>query len=108
MPCCPACAQSLESAIYCPGCAESIRNGITLPVKRSVPGLRTPGDESHWIILVARDEPDLLAHLVRAFAEDTKVEIIMDRRKDFSRNPPGMEDRLRIHGAALVRRPPRD
>ena len=28
----------------------------------------------------------------------------MDRRKDYSRNPPGMEDRLRTHGAAVIKR----
>jgi hypothetical protein len=60
---------------------------------------------SQWIILVARDQPDLFAHLVRAFAGDDKVEIIMDRRKDYRRNPPGVEERLRIHGAAVVKRP---
>ena len=29
---------------------------------------------SQWIILVARDQPDLFAHLARAFAGDDKVE----------------------------------
>lgn len=57
-----------------------------------------------WVILVARDEPDLFAHLVRAFIRDDKVEVIRDRRKDYSRNPPGMEERLRTHGAAVVKR----
>ncbi len=108
MTCCPACAHVIESATYCPRCAESFQNGTGLPVERSVPDVGTSGAGSRWIILVARDEPDLFAHLARAFAEDAKVEIIMDRRKDFSRNPPGMEDRLRIHGAAVVRRSPRD
>ena len=60
---------------------------------------------SQWIILVARDQPDLFAHLARAFAGDDKVEIILDRRKDYRRNPPGVEERLRIHGAAVVKRP---
>ena len=41
---------------------------------------------------------------MRAFARDDKVVTVMDRRKDYSRNPPGMEDRLRIHGAAVIKR----
>ena len=31
-------------------------------------------------------------------------EIMIDRRKDYARNPPGMEERLRTHGAAVIRR----
>jgi hypothetical protein len=31
----------------------------------------------------------------------------VDRRRDFRRNPPGVEERLRIHGAVVVRRPRR-
>ena len=61
-------------------------------------------DSAQWLILVARDQADLYGHLVRAFSRDDKVQILMDRRKDYSRNPPGMEERLRIHGAAVIRR----
>jgi hypothetical protein len=64
-------------------------------------------DEAPWIILVARDQPDLFRHLAQAFAGDDKIEIIVDRRKDLRRNPPGVEERLRIHGAAVVKRPRR-
>jgi hypothetical protein len=65
---------------------------------------RTPENEALWVVLVARDQPDLFAHLLGAFARDDKVEIVLDRRRDYSRNPPGLEDRLRTHGAAVVRR----
>ncbi len=120
--CGPTCGYALEGVIYCTRCAESILDTEGIPRGASVPvswvwagspeppplDRRTSGDKAHWIILVARDQPDLLAHLVRAFANDNKVEIIMDRRKDYSRNPPGMEDRLRIHGAAVIKRPARD
>jgi len=116
--CCPTCAYSPEAATYCTRCAESILDTEGIPRSASVPvswvwagspeppplDRRTSGDKAHWIILVARDQPDLLAHLARAFARDNKVEVIMDRRKDYSRNPPGMEDRLRTHGAAVIKR----
>ena len=74
------------------------------------PGTERPGpakreDAALWIILVARDQPDLFRHLAQAFAGDDKIEIIVDRRKDLRRNPPGIEERLRIHGAAVVKRP---
>ena len=61
-------------------------------------------DSAQWLILVARDQADLYGHLVRAFSRDDKVQILLDRRRDYSRNPPGMEERLRIHGAAVIRR----
>jgi hypothetical protein len=66
----------------------------------------TPRNRALWVVLVARDQPDLFAHLLGAFARDDKVEIVLDRRKDFARNPPGLEDRLRTHGAAVIRRRP--
>lgn len=116
--CCPTCAYSPEAATYCTRCAESVLDTETIPRGASVPvswvWAESPdaalpdrpasADKGHWIILVARDQPDLLAHLTRAFARDNKVEVIMDRRKDYSRNPPGMEDRLRTHGAAVIKR----
>lgn len=118
--CCPTCAYALEAATYCTRCAESIIDAEDIPLTGAVPASwvwsgsaatapldrRESADTDHWIILVARDQPELLAHLVRAFASDSKVEIIMDRRRNYSRNPPGMEDRLRIHGAAVIKRPP--
>ena len=116
--CCPACAFALDSATYCAQCAESILDAEGVPLSLSGPAAwiwprsaridspdsRVPRDKAQWVILVAKDQSDLFAHLVRAFARDDKVVIVMDRRKDYSRNPPGMEDRLRIHGAAVIRR----
>ena len=119
-PCCLSCARVLAAATYCQDCAESILEAVESPrrapadsgaswspcdrLDSSLAG--RPGGTAQWIVLVARDQPDLLAHLARAFARDRKVEIIMDRRRDYRRNPPGMEDRLRTHGAAVIRRSP--
>jgi len=117
-PCCPSCAFALDSANYCAQCAESILDAEGVPLSLSGPAAwiwprsarsdspegRVLRDKVQWIILVAKDQSDLFAHLVRAFARDDKVVIIMDRRKDYARNPAGMEDRLRIHGAAVIKR----
>jgi hypothetical protein len=117
--CCSACAYSLKSATYCGGCAESILDGEGVPLTLSnveadswpppTKGARQRPhtlvrDSAQWLILVAKDQADLYGHLVRAFSRDDKVQILLDRRKDYSRNPPGMEERLRIHGAAVIRR----
>ena len=118
--CCSACAYSLESATYCSACAQSILDGEGAPLSLSPvaadawpptapvrPRPHTPvrgSDSAQWLILVAKDQPDLYGHLVRAFSRDDKVQILLDRRRDYSRNPPGMEERLRIHGAAVIRR----
>jgi hypothetical protein len=119
--CCSACAYSLKSATYCGGCAQSILDGegVPLTVSHAEPdswpapteGARqrphsSVHDSAQWLILVAKDQADLYGHLVRAFSRDDKVQILLDRRKDYSRNPPGMEERLRIHGAAVIRRRP--
>jgi hypothetical protein len=56
-----------------------------------------------WLIVVARGQADLYAHLVQAFARDTKVRVILDRRKDDSRNSPEVTHRLRTHGAVIIR-----
>jgi hypothetical protein len=117
--CCSACAYSLKSATYCGGCAQSMLDGEGVPLTLShvEPDAWAPPaegtrqrphslvrDAAQWLILVARDQADLYGHLVRAFSRDDKVQILLDRRKDYSRNPPGMEERLRIHGAAVIRR----
>jgi hypothetical protein len=116
--CCSACAYSLKSATYCGGCAESILDGEGVPLTLShvesdswpsTEGARQRPhtfvrDSAQWLILVAKDQADLYGHLVRAFSRDDKVQILLDRRRDYSRNPPGMEERLRIHGAAVIRR----
>jgi hypothetical protein len=117
--CCPSCAFGLEAASYCARCAESVLDTEGIPLSLSAPaariwsqaarddpGGRTPENQAQWVILVARDQPELFAHLLGAFARDDKVELVLDRRKDYSRNLPGLEDRLRTHGAAVIRRPP--
>ena len=56
-----------------------------------------------WLIVVARDQADLFAHLTQAFSRDNKVRVIQDRRKDDSRNSPAVTHRLRTHGAVIIR-----
>lgn len=56
-----------------------------------------------WIIVVARGQTDLYTHLVQAFSRDGKVQVILDRRKDDSRNSPHVAHRLRTHGAVIIR-----
>jgi len=58
-----------------------------------------------WLVVVARGEADLYSHLVQAFSRDTKVRVILDRRKDDSRNSPQVTHRLRTHGAVIIRQP---
>jgi hypothetical protein len=52
---------------------------------------------------VAQGQPDLFSHLVQAFSRDTKVRVILDRRKDDTRNSPQVTHRLRTHGAVIIR-----
>lgn len=59
-----------------------------------------------WLIVVARGQTDLYGHLVQAFSRDTKVRVILDRRKDDSRNSPQVTHRLRTHGAVIIRQAP--
>jgi hypothetical protein len=40
---------------------------------------------------------------VQAFSRDSKVQVILDRRKDDSRNSPQITHRLRTHGAVIIR-----
>jgi hypothetical protein len=56
-----------------------------------------------WLIVVARGQTDLYTHLVQAFSGDSKVQVILDRRKDDSRNAPQVTHRLRTHGAVIIR-----
>ena len=117
--CCAICARVLASATYCGRCAESILGVVNEPTEiepRNGPvsttaclvevetNLRTRTESVQWIVLVARDQPALHAHLTRAFSRDQKVEIVLDRRKDDRRNPAWLEDRLRAQGAAVLRR----
>jgi hypothetical protein len=59
--------------------------------------------DKRWLIVVARGQTDLYAHLVQAFSRDSKVRVILDRRKDDSRNTPQVTHRLRTHGAVIIR-----
>lgn len=59
-----------------------------------------------WLLVVARGQTDLYAHLVQAFSRDGKVQVILDRRKDESRNSPQVTHRLRTHGAVIIREAP--
>lgn len=116
--CSPSCGVVLDSITCCPRCVESFRESEELPLNLStlidwIParadtfepvGSTSSRAEAQWVVLVARNQPDLLEHLEGAFATDEKVEVVIDRRKDYSRNPPGLEERLRIHGAAVVPR----
>lgn len=59
--------------------------------------------DKRWLIVVARGQADLYTHLVQAFSRDSKVRVILDRRKDDSRNAPQVTHRLRTHGAVIIR-----
>ena len=65
---------------------------------------RTNGQiAKRWLIVVARGQADLYTHLAQAFSRDSKVRVILDRRKDDSRNSPQITHRLRTHGAVIIR-----
>ena len=59
--------------------------------------------DRRWLIVVARGQVELYAHLLEAFSRDSKVRVILDRRKDESRNSPQVTHRLRTHGAVIIR-----
>jgi hypothetical protein len=63
------------------------------------------GQDRRWLIVVARGQTDLYAHLVEAFSRDRKVRIVLERRRDDSRNSPQVSHRLRTHGAVIIRQP---
>ena len=62
--------------------------------------------DKRWLIVVARGQADLFAHLAQAFSRDSKVRVVLDRRKDDSRNSPQVTHRLRTHGAVIIRQVP--
>ena len=70
---------------------------MTSPEKQSIQ------DTKRWLIVVARGQVELYTHLLQAFSRDRKVRVILDRRKDDSRNPPQIANRLRTHGAVIIR-----
>lgn len=81
-----------------------------LPRFSDMKPLQDPGSKhsdgqpaKRWLIIVARGQTDLHAHLAQAFSRDSKVRVILDRRKDDSRNSPQVTHRLRAHGAVIIR-----
>jgi hypothetical protein len=64
---------------------------------------KAPRRDYGWVILVARDQRDLYAHLRAALRGDPKVHVTLDRRQDDSRNPTWVNERLRTHGAVVIR-----
>jgi hypothetical protein len=66
------------------------------------PDVRAAGAAKRWLIVVARGQTELYAHLVQAFAADDKVRVIVDRREDDSRNSPQIAHRLRTHGVVII------
>jgi hypothetical protein len=111
-PCCWACTFELGPATYCARCAESVVAG-GLPLNlvaliRSWSAQAAPRagtDAVDWLIVVAREHPALFRRLMRAFSGDQAVQIVLDRRRDRSRNPPGVQERLQARGAAALKRP---
>ena len=69
----------------------------------SLPEKEAAQPAKRWLIIVARGQVELYTHLVQAFSRDQKVRVILDRRKDESRNPPQIAHRLRTHGAVIIR-----
>jgi hypothetical protein len=78
----------------------SIRMGKERPA-----GANAPRRDYQWVILVARDQSDLYAHLRDALRGDPKVQVMLDRRDNDSRNQPWVNERLRSHGAVVIRIP---
>jgi hypothetical protein len=66
------------------------------------PDAQAAGEAKRWLIVVARGQTELYAHLVHAFAADDKVRVIIDRRQDDSRNSPQIAHRLRTHGVVII------
>ncbi len=66
---------------------------------------KAPHREYQWVILVARDQTDLYAHLRDALRGDPKVRVTLDRRANDLRNPRWVNERLRSHGAVVIRIP---
>lgn len=73
--------------------------------KEQPSGVKAPRRDYQWVILVARDQADLYRHLRDALRSDPKVQVMLDRRKDDSRNPEWINERLRTHGAVVIRIP---
>jgi len=112
-------AQTIGAATYCARCAESVlhpdppfsgfpgsyRLELTAIAPSVSAGSAEEGRTPQWIILVSRDQPDLFEHLTRSFARDDKVEVILDRRMSPATHASSIEERLRLRGVAVVKRP---
>jgi hypothetical protein len=68
-------------------------------------GAKAPRRDYLWVILVARDQAELYTHLRDALRGDPKVQVTLDRRENDSRNPRWVNERLRTHGAVVIRIP---
>ena len=68
-------------------------------------GAKAPRRNYQWVILVAQDQADLYEHLRDALRRDPKVQVVRDRRENDSRNPAWVNERLRTHGAVVIRIP---
>lgn len=79
--------------------------GSVSMAKERPAGAEAPQRDYQWVILVARDQSDLFAHLRDALRGDPKVQVTLDRRENDSRNPPWINERLRTHGAVVIRIP---
>ena len=73
--------------------------------KQPPAGVNAPRRDYHWVILVARDQSDLYAHLRNALRGDPKVQVTLDRRDNDFRNQPWGNERLRTQGAVVIRIP---
>lgn len=62
---------------------------------------------ARWVILVSQEHAELYDHLRRAFGRDDKVQVVLDRREDHSRNPRWVTEQLLRDGVVLIRVPPK-
>src|SRR5215831_646844 len=83
-PCCLSCAFGLGAESYCARCSEFVLDDEGIPLNLSAPAAwlwsrvtteepprpEVPASRARWVILVARDQPDLFEHLRSAFARD--------------------------------------
>jgi len=73
--------------------------------EENLSGAKAPLREYRWVILVAQGQTDLYTHLRIALQGDPKVRVILDRRESDARNPRWVNERLRTHGAVVIRIP---
>jgi hypothetical protein len=66
---------------------------------------KAPRRDCRWVVLVAGDEVGVYSHLRDALRNDPKVQVILDRHENHSRNPEWVNERLRAHEAVVIRIP---